>query len=115
MPIRQDEKAAVIDDQLQAAIAMAKVPTDPAIARRALEGGGGEAQQGYPFRTPGRDIPQRFANLRQSTQVVVQSHQFLVTGLVTGTNGPDNDLTQVQRRTPREAHLKLSMYFTGEH
>jgi hypothetical protein len=38
MPAWQDEKAAVVDDQLQAAIAMAKVPTDPAIARGTLEG-----------------------------------------------------------------------------
>jgi hypothetical protein len=57
MPAGQDEKSAVIDDQFQAAIAMPEMPTDPAISRRTLEGGGGKAQEGNPFPTPGGDIP----------------------------------------------------------
>jgi hypothetical protein len=92
MPVRHDEKAAVVDHQLQAATALAQVPTDPAIAGGALEGGGRKAQQGYPFLTPGRDIPQGFADLRQRTQVVLLFHQILVTGFFEGTNRSNNDL-----------------------
>ena len=99
MPVGQNEKAAVVDDQLQAAIALAKVPTDPTIAHRALEGRGGKAQQRYPFLPPGGDVPERLADLRQSPQVVMLPHQFLVTGLIAGTNGPDHDLTQVRTRS----------------
>ena len=46
MPVGQDEKAAVIDDQLEAVILMAEVPADPAISGRALQSGGGKAQKG---------------------------------------------------------------------
>ena len=101
--LRQDEKAAVVDHQLQAAIALTEVPADPAIPPRALEGGGGKAQQRYPFLPPGGDIPERFADLRQSPQVVVLLHQFLIPGLIAGQNRPHHDLTQVQARLPRRS------------
>src|SRR5208283_4861455 len=84
-------------------------------ARRALEGGGGKTQQGHPFVTPGRDIPQGLADLRQSSQVVVLPHQFLVARLVAGPSGPHDDLTQVQGTIPGEAHLKPTPCFIGEH
>src|SRR5437879_12927710 len=100
MPLRQDEKAAVVDDQLQAAIAMAKIPTNPAVARRALEGAGRKAQQGHPLPIPGGEIPQGFADLRQTTQVVMLSHQILVTRLFAGTNRSDQDLPKVQGISP---------------
>src|ERR1700728_4429800 len=103
MPVGQDEKASVVDDQLQAAIALAKVPTDPIVTHGALEGRGGKAQQRYPFFPPGGNVPERLADLRQSSQVVVLSHEFLVALLVAGANGPDNDLTQVQGSIPCEA------------
>ena len=115
MPGGQDEKAAVVDDQLQAAIALAKVPTDPAVARRALEGGGGKAQQRHPFLPPGGDVPERLADLRQSPQVVVLPHQFLVARLVAGPSGPDYDLTQVQGAIPRRSTPQTFQCFIGEH
>ena len=96
MPGGQNEKTAVVDDQLQAAIAMAKVPTDPTITHRALERRGGKAQQGYPFLPPGGNIPERLADLRQCPQVMMLLHQLPVTRLIAGTNGPDYDLTHVQ-------------------
>src|SRR5208282_1229269 len=101
MPIRQDEKTAVVDHQLQAAIALARVPTDPAIACRALEGRGGKAQQRCPFLPPGGNVPERLADLRQGPQVMMLLHQLLVTWLLAGTNRPDNHLTQVQERISR--------------
>ncbi len=114
MPVGQDEKAAVVDHQLQAAIAMAKVPTDPAIARGALERTGRKAQQGHPFLPPGGDIPQGFADLRQCPQVVILLHQLLVTGLFQATNRPDNDLAKVQAAPPSAVQLRLSACSIGE-
>jgi hypothetical protein len=64
MPVGQDEKTAVVDHQFQAAVALAKVPTDPTITHRALEGRGGKAQQRCPFLLPGGNIPERLADLR---------------------------------------------------
>ena len=68
------QKSAVVDHQLQAAIAMTEIPTNPAIPHRALEGGGGKAQQSYPFLPARGDVPERLADLRQSPQVVVLLH-----------------------------------------
>ena len=65
MPIGKDEKAAVIDDQLEAIILMAKVPADPAIPCSALQCSGGKAQKGYPLIAPESNVPERFADLRQ--------------------------------------------------
>jgi hypothetical protein len=114
MPLGQDEIAAVVDDQLQAAILMAEVPTDPAITRGALERGGGKAEESHPCLTPGGDVPERFADLRQRTQVVVLSHQILVTPLLEWTNRPDNDFMQVQWSLPSQNTLRLPLYFIGE-
>jgi hypothetical protein len=72
-------------------------------ARGALEGGGRTAQESYPFLTPGCDTPQRFPGLRQRTQLVMLSHQILVTGVFEGTNRSDNDLAQVQWGIPRRS------------
>src|SRR5271166_2022915 len=105
MPVGQDEKAAVVDRQLQAAIALANVPTDPAIACGALQGGGRKAQQGHPSLAPGSGIPQGFADLRQCTQVVILLHQLLVTGLFQGTNRPDNNLAKVQTAPPQRSTI----------
>ena len=67
MPVGQDEKAAVIDDQLEAVILMAEVPTDPAIPCSALQGRGGKAQKGYPLTAPPIDCA-RWRRTRVSRQ-----------------------------------------------
>src|SRR4030042_4349423 len=110
MPVGQDEKAAVIDDQLQAVILMAQVPTDPAIPCSALQGRGGKAQKGYPLIAPGGNVPEGFANLRQRTQVMMLLHQFLVTLLFEWTNGADKNLPQVQGSYPQRKCNLSSVY-----
>ena len=101
MPVGQDEKAAVIDDQLEAVILMAEVPTDPTIPCSALQGRGGKAQKGYPLIAPEGNVPEGFADLRQGTQVMMLLHQFLITLLFEWTNGPDKNLSQIQNSYPR--------------
>ena len=91
MPIGQDQKTAVIGQQVQAVILMAKIPADPPIPGRALPGRSGKAQQGHPLLSKGGDIPQGFANLGQSTQVMMLLHQLLKTLLFKCNDGPDKD------------------------
>jgi hypothetical protein len=55
----QDQKAAVVGDQVQAIVLMAKIPPDPGVARAALPSGGRETQQRQPLTVPGGDIPQQ--------------------------------------------------------
>jgi hypothetical protein len=110
MPVRQDEKAAVIDDQLEAVILMAQVPTDPAITCSALQGRGGKAQKGYPLIAQSGNVPESLANLGQKTQVMILLHELLVTLLFEWTNGPDKNLPQVQDSCPQMKYNLSSLY-----
>jgi hypothetical protein len=100
MPVGQDEKAAVIDDQLEAVILMAEVPSDPAISGSALQSCGGKAQKGYPLIVPEGNVPEGFADFSQRTQIMMFLHQFLITLLFEPTNGPYKNLSQIQNGHP---------------
>jgi hypothetical protein len=99
VPVGKNEKAAVIDHQLQAAEVLTQAPTDPAIARGALQRRSRKAQQREPLLSPGRHVPKRFSNLGQIAQVVVLAHQFPVARLFAGTNQPDHRLAQLRPRS----------------
>jgi len=99
MPVGQNEKAAVIDDQLEAVILMAQVPPDPTIPCSTLQSRGGKAQKGYPVIAPEGDVPESFADLRQGAQAVMLLHQFLITLLFEWMNGLDKNLSQIQNVT----------------
>src|SRR5437870_13404202 len=49
VPVGKNQKAAIVDHQLQAGILLAEAPTDPAIACRALQCRGRKAQQRDPI------------------------------------------------------------------
>jgi len=57
MPLRQDQKTAVVGQELQTILLMAEAPSDPAIPCPAFPGCGGKAQKGDPFIVPGGDTP----------------------------------------------------------
>ena len=57
MPRRQNQKTAVIGQQLQAVILMARVPTNPPIPNRAFPCRRGKAQQCQPLIAPRGDVP----------------------------------------------------------
>ena len=107
VPVGQNQKTAVVDDQLQAAITMAQIPADPAIARSTLQRTGRKAQQGNPLLLPPGHIPDGLADLRQCAQVMVLPHQLLVAPLLARTNWLHNDLVKVQPR--------LSGIYSREH
>jgi hypothetical protein len=83
VPIGQDQEAAVVGDQFEPAVLVPEVPSNPLVARGALERRGREAQQRDPFLLVGGDVPDRVADLRQIAQVVVLRHQLTVTRLFT--------------------------------
>src|SRR5271166_1577345 len=99
VPVGKNQKAAIVDHQLQAGIVLAQAPTDPAIARGALQCRGRKAQQRDPLLPPACHIPQRLADLRQIAQVVMLAHELLVAGLLAGTNQPDHHLAKLRRRS----------------
>ena len=78
-PARQDQEAAIVDEQVLAVVLRAKVPTDPAVAGAALQRRRREADQRHPPVAPARGVPQRFADLRRRPQVVVHRHQLPIT------------------------------------
>jgi len=96
MVLGQDQKAAVIGDQVQTVVLMAEIPANPPIPRGALPGRGGKAQQGQPLVAPSRHIPQRVADLRQRSQVMMGLQQRLKTRLVGARYGLKGDLAKVQ-------------------
>ena len=110
MPVGQDEKPAIVDDQLQAVILMTEVPTDPAIPGSTLQGCSGKAQKSYPVIVPSGDVPESFANLGQRTQVMMLLHEFLVTLLFERTSGPDKNLPKIQGSYPQMEYNSDSLY-----
>ena len=99
VPVGKNEKAAIVDHQLQAGILMAEAPTDPAIACGALQCRGRKAQQCDPLLPPARHVPKRFSNLGQMAQVVMLSHELLVAGLFAEMNEPHHHLAQFRTRS----------------
>ena len=92
----QNQKSAVVGDQVQPIVLATKVPTDPAVACAALECGSGKAQQRQPLTTPAGEGPDRVADLRQGPQVMMRLHQRLKARLIRRSDELDNDFTEVQ-------------------
>ena len=74
VPVRQDQETTIVGNQLQAVILGAKVPTDPAVTHPTFKGRRRETQLGYPLIPPGRDIPDRLADLREIPEIVMRRH-----------------------------------------
>jgi hypothetical protein len=55
-------------------------PSDPAITGTALQSCSGKAEEAKPFIVAGGDIPDRIADFRQSTKIMMLLHQFLKSG-----------------------------------
>ena len=96
MPLRQDQKAAVVGDQLQAVILVAVVPTNPLIAHRAFPGRRRKTQQGNPFPPIVGSIPERLADLADRAEIVMGVQQLLKTPLLALPDRANPDLSQLQ-------------------
>jgi hypothetical protein len=90
--LRQDEKAAIIGDQMEAVIVEHGGPADPAVAGPALQRRRLPAQQRQPLTAALRHIAQRSPHHPGEAQVMVLAHQGIPAGPLTGQNQPDDDV-----------------------
>ena len=72
---RQDDKARVVGDQMQAPELLLRAPADPAVARGQLERARLPADEREPGRAHGRNVAQAFAEHAMKRQVVMPRHQ----------------------------------------
>ena len=89
---RQDEKAAIVGNQMQAIVLVTPVPADPTIAGRAFPGRGADHQQCQPLPLPGGHIPERVADLRHRTQVVMRIEQRFEARFLVDRDRPQGDI-----------------------
>ena len=74
----QDQKAAVVGDQLEPVVLGAQVPANPPVAHAAFERCRRQAHLRHPPPAPSGDVPQGFADLGQITQVVMAGHLLAI-------------------------------------
>ena len=67
----QDQEAAVVDDQAEAAGALARTPTDPLLAALEMEGGGTEAEQRDPLTVEFGDVAEGLAGQASVGQIML--------------------------------------------
>ncbi len=96
---RQDEKAAIVGNQMQAILLVTPVPADPTIAGRAFSDRGADHQQCQPLPLPGGDTPERVADLRHRTQVMMHVEQRAETRILVNRDRSQHDVAQVQCRS----------------
>ena len=77
LPRRQNHKARVLQDQMQAPPPLLRTPPDPAVAGCQLERGGLPAHQGQPALPLRRHMPHGLAEQALKRQVVVGRHQAI--------------------------------------
>ncbi len=77
MPGGQDEKPAVVGQQMQAIILVPVRPPDPAVPRRAFPGSGRKAEQRHPFGLPDGHVPEGFANLGERAQIMMRVEELV--------------------------------------
>ena len=77
MPGGQDEKPAVVGQQMQAIILVAVRPPDPAIPHCTFPGGGRKTEQRHPFGLPAGYVPEGFANLGERAQIMMRVHELV--------------------------------------
>ncbi len=77
----QNEKTAVLRNELQPRGALGLGPAEPAISRAKVQRGAGPAEQGEPAAVGrDRDVAQRFADERGGVEVVVRAQLLIEAG-----------------------------------
>jgi hypothetical protein len=98
MPVGQNQKTAIVGDQLEPVIIilMVKIPADPPIAHRAFPRGRRKTQQRHPLLVIGGHIPQGMTDLGQIPQVMMRRHQLAMKRFFAALNGTDSHFVEVQ-------------------
>ena len=92
MPVGQNQEAAAVGDELEAAILGGEIPANPAITNAALESRRRDAHKCYPLVVPGGHVPERLANFCQIAKVVMPCHLFFVAWLFMSLYGANLEL-----------------------
>lgn len=93
----EDQKAAVVCDEIKPLVVEVGWPSDPMVSWLALEGGGLPAYEGKPLVFPDGHIPQRRADHARKPQIMVLTHEGIPAFTFVGEDGPDNNLCQAKR------------------
>ena len=99
MPLGQNQKPAVVRQQVQAVLLVAKIPADPVVARGALPGRRREAQQCQPLLAPTRHVPQRATDLAERAQLMMRFHQRSEARLLGARHQIEPDLAEIHAPT----------------
>jgi len=94
--LRQDQKAGVVGDQVQAVVLVAKIPADPAVTGSALPSRGANAQHPQPPLLPGGHIPEGLAYLGQRAEIVMGIQKRSKACFLARNHRAQNDLAKVQ-------------------
>ena len=85
---------------------MARTPSDPPVARRALPCGGGKGEKGHPVVPPQGNVPKGFADFGQTPQVVMLMHQSLIALFFGSPDRAHKNLSKIQSRPPPRGVVK---------
>ncbi len=108
-PCGEHQTTAVVGDQGQAPVSGTKVRTDPPIPNRARQGRRQQRGQGDRFPPTGGHRPHRLANLAQTPEAGVSSHQFV---MFPQTKIPESNFTLAGPLRPVTDNRALVMQIT---
>ena len=106
MGMGQDEKAAVVGDELKALILQERGPADKTVSRPALEGRRRPAKQGKPLSGALGHIAQRLPHPVREAQVVMPAHQLFPSLPLPRENRPNDDFLQEALMDPLKFHTR---------
>jgi len=106
MGVGQDEKAAIVGDEVKALILQERGPTDKTVSRPALEGRRMPAKQGKPLSSALGHIAQRLPHQAREAQVVMLAHQLFPALPLPRENRPNDDFLQETLMDPLKFHTR---------
>src|SRR5579863_9822957 len=106
MGMGQDEKAAVVGDEVKALILQEWGPADKTVSRPALEGRRRPAKQGKPLSGALGHIAQRLPHPVREAQVVMPAHQLFPSLPLPRENRPNDDFLQEALMDPLKFHTR---------
>src|SRR5579863_1770653 len=104
MGVGQDEKAAIVGDEVKALILQERGPADKTVSRPALEGRRRPAKQGKPLSGALGHIAQRLPHEAREAQVVMPAHQLFPA--LPRENRPNDDFLQEALMDPLKFHTR---------
>ena len=114
MPFGQNQKTAVIGHQFKSIVLMAKIPSDPAVSWCTFQSGSRKTDKRNPIAIQHRFIPEGFADLGKSAQIMMQLHQMLKALLFTRADYLNTNFLNVQDFKSRIGLITVTVYTPSE-